>query len=215
MIRDCIIQIMTSNSTCFFCLCFLSARASRGYRSPVFPGLNCPFGKVVCLFPSSIHSNNHTTNTQREVYVSTPFLSSLIILIVDHGKVFLEALFLVFVEIKKCRSNFSHWLFSFLFFWWSQPDSENLKSTLDGEREDEVVEEYVYKILVVGDLGCGKTSYIHRYVNHTFSNTYRATVSFPNFSSFPSDFDRSYLILHLISIWYIESLWKWKIFWKV
>jgi len=42
--------------------------------------------------------------------------------------------------------------------------------------EDEGVEEYVYKILVVGDLGCGKTSFIHRYVNHTFSNTYRATI---------------------------------------
>mmetsp|Transcript_7415 Transcript_7415/g.10271 ORF Transcript_7415/g.10271 Transcript_7415/m.10271 type:complete len:208 (+) Transcript_7415:64-687(+) len=42
--------------------------------------------------------------------------------------------------------------------------------------ENEGVEEYVYKILVVGDLGCGKTSFIHRYVNHTFSNTYRATI---------------------------------------
>jgi len=54
------------------------------------------------------------------------------------------------------------------------PDSENLKSGLD--TEEEPVEEYVYKILVVGDLGCGKTSFIHRYVNHTFSNTYRATI---------------------------------------
>jgi len=53
------------------------------------------------------------------------------------------------------------------------PDSENLKSGLD---DDEPLEEFVYKILVVGDLGCGKTSYIHRYVNHTFSNTYRATI---------------------------------------
>jgi len=42
--------------------------------------------------------------------------------------------------------------------------------------EDEGMEKYVYKILVVGDLGCGKTSFIHRYVNHTFSNTYRATI---------------------------------------
>jgi len=41
---------------------------------------------------------------------------------------------------------------------------------------EEDIEEYVYKILVVGDLGCGKTSVIHRYVNHTFSNTYRATI---------------------------------------
>jgi len=42
--------------------------------------------------------------------------------------------------------------------------------------QDDEVEEYVYKILVVGDLGCGKTSFIHRYVNHVFSNTYRATI---------------------------------------
>lgn len=30
--------------------------------------------------------------------------------------------------------------------------------------------------MVVGDLSCGKTSIIHRYVNDTFSNTYRATI---------------------------------------
>jgi len=45
-----------------------------------------------------------------------------------------------------------------------------------GDDNDEGVEEFVYKILVVGDLGCGKTSFIHRYVNNTFSNTYRATI---------------------------------------
>jgi len=44
------------------------------------------------------------------------------------------------------------------------------------DSQDDEVEEYVYKILVVGDLGCGKTSFIHRYVNHVFSNTYRATI---------------------------------------
>eukprot|EP01115_Flamella_aegyptia_P009667 TRINITY_DN41367_c0_g1_i1.p1 TRINITY_DN41367_c0_g1~~TRINITY_DN41367_c0_g1_i1.p1 ORF type:complete len:216 (+),score=67.80 TRINITY_DN41367_c0_g1_i1:91-738(+) len=42
--------------------------------------------------------------------------------------------------------------------------------------EDDNVDEYVYKILVVGDLGSGKTSLIHRYVNGTFSSTYRATI---------------------------------------
>jgi len=36
--------------------------------------------------------------------------------------------------------------------------------------------EYLYKILVVGDLGCGKTSIIHRYVNNVFSTKYRATI---------------------------------------
>jgi len=49
-------------------------------------------------------------------------------------------------------------------------------SSMDGSSGDDEVEEYVYKILVVGDLGCGKTSFIHRYVNHVFSNTYRATI---------------------------------------
>jgi len=44
------------------------------------------------------------------------------------------------------------------------------------DNQEDEFEEYVYKILVVGDLGCGKTSFIHRYVNHVFSNTYRATI---------------------------------------
>jgi len=44
------------------------------------------------------------------------------------------------------------------------------------DNADDEIEEFVYKILVVGDLGCGKTSFIHRYVNHVFSNTYRATI---------------------------------------
>ena len=37
-------------------------------------------------------------------------------------------------------------------------------------------EEFVYKILVVGDLGCGKTSFIHQYVSQTFNGAYRATI---------------------------------------
>jgi len=36
--------------------------------------------------------------------------------------------------------------------------------------------ECLYKILVVGDLGCGKTSIIHRYVSNVFSTKYRATI---------------------------------------
>jgi len=51
-----------------------------------------------------------------------------------------------------------------------------MTDTRNPVEDDEGTEEYVYKILVVGDLGCGKTSFIHRYVNHTFSNTYRATI---------------------------------------
>lgn len=37
-------------------------------------------------------------------------------------------------------------------------------------------DEFLYKILVVGDIGTGKTSFIKRYVNDTFSITYKATV---------------------------------------
>ncbi|KAG0174005.1 rab32, member RAS oncoprotein [Apophysomyces sp. BC1034] len=36
--------------------------------------------------------------------------------------------------------------------------------------------EYLYKILVVGDLGAGKTSIIQRYVNNMFSNNYKSTI---------------------------------------
>jgi small GTP-binding protein len=48
--------------------------------------------------------------------------------------------------------------------------------SLVDEDDDVVLEEYVYKILVVGELSCGKTSFIHRYVNNSFSNAYRATI---------------------------------------
>ncbi|PRP80154.1 ras-related protein Rab-32-like [Planoprotostelium fungivorum] len=37
-------------------------------------------------------------------------------------------------------------------------------------------EERDYKVLVVGEGGCGKTSYINQYVNHIFSKAYKATV---------------------------------------
>lgn len=36
--------------------------------------------------------------------------------------------------------------------------------------------EHLYKILVIGDLGTGKTSFIKRYVHKFFSNSYRATI---------------------------------------
>ncbi|EFC41652.1 rab family small GTPase [Naegleria gruberi] len=38
------------------------------------------------------------------------------------------------------------------------------------------VQEYLYKILVVGDIGTGKTSIIKRYVHNIFSNTYKSTI---------------------------------------
>lgn len=39
--------------------------------------------------------------------------------------------------------------------------------------------EYLFKILVIGELATGKTSFIKRYVHQYFSTQYRATVSSP------------------------------------
>uniref|UniRef100_A0A8D3B5K3 Ras-related protein Rab n=1 Tax=Scophthalmus maximus TaxID=52904 RepID=A0A8D3B5K3_SCOMX len=36
--------------------------------------------------------------------------------------------------------------------------------------------EHLYKVLVIGDLGVGKTSVIRRYVHQSYSNNYRATI---------------------------------------
>lgn len=36
--------------------------------------------------------------------------------------------------------------------------------------------EHLYKILVIGELGTGKTSFIKRYVHQFFSSNYRATI---------------------------------------
>lgn len=52
-----------------------------------------------------------------------------------------------------------------LFFWLSQESS--------GEKK-----EFLFKVLVIGDLGVGKTSIIKRYVHQFFSVHYRATISF-------------------------------------
>ena len=38
--------------------------------------------------------------------------------------------------------------------------------------------EHLYKILVIGELGTGKTSLIKRYVHNLYSPNYRATVNF-------------------------------------
>lgn len=58
-------------------------------------------------------------------------------------------------------------------------------------------QEHLYKVLVIGDLGTGKTSIIKRYVHQFFSPHYRATVStfFVMFSgSLPSHLFLSSLI---------------------
>jgi len=47
------------------------------------------------------------------------------------------------------------------------------KHVLEGE---DGVREYLYKILVVGDIGTGKTSIIKRYVHNIFSMHYKSTI---------------------------------------
>ena len=36
--------------------------------------------------------------------------------------------------------------------------------------------EYLFKVLVIGDIGVGKTSLIKRYVHHIFGQTYKPTI---------------------------------------
>lgn len=41
---------------------------------------------------------------------------------------------------------------------------------------DDEVQELLFKVLVVGDMGTGKTATIRRYVNHSYSEGYKATI---------------------------------------
>eukprot|EP01087_Luapelamoeba_hula_P025040 TRINITY_DN974_c0_g1_i1.p1 TRINITY_DN974_c0_g1~~TRINITY_DN974_c0_g1_i1.p1 ORF type:complete len:226 (-),score=37.42 TRINITY_DN974_c0_g1_i1:151-780(-) len=41
---------------------------------------------------------------------------------------------------------------------------------------DDDVQELLFKVLVVGDMGTGKTAIIRRYVNHSYSEGYKATI---------------------------------------
>jgi small GTP-binding protein len=41
--------------------------------------------------------------------------------------------------------------------------------------------EHLYKVLVVGDMGTGKTSLIKRYCSNIFTPHYKSTVSLPHF----------------------------------
>jgi len=50
-----------------------------------------------------------------------------------------------------------------------------LQASGGGRREGH---EYLFKVLIIGELGTGKTSIIKRYVHQFFSEHYRATVSF-------------------------------------
>ncbi|KAG7261124.1 hypothetical protein CRUP_004312, partial [Coryphaenoides rupestris] len=49
-------------------------------------------------------------------------------------------------------------------------------TTTTKQQQQHQHKEHLYKILVIGDLGVGKTSIIKRYVHHNFSPNYRATI---------------------------------------
>jgi len=59
--------------------------------------------------------------------------------------------------------------------------------------------EHLYKILVIGDLGTGKTSIIKRYVHNFFSVHYRATVSFH--LCYILLFSKSFLLFTFMWLW--------------
>lgn len=44
-----------------------------------------------------------------------------------------------------------------------------------GDNGDEP-DEFLYKVLVVGEVGTGKTSLVRQYVHHTFTNNYKSTI---------------------------------------
>lgn len=50
------------------------------------------------------------------------------------------------------------------------------ESTRQKKKEKIAVKEYLFKVLVIGDLNTGKTSLIKRYVQHSFSEQYRTTI---------------------------------------
>lgn len=63
-------------------------------------------------------------------------------------------------------------------YWWFCVRVLFFSQESSGEKK-----EYLFKVLVIGDLGVGKTSIIKRYVHQFFSVHYRATISFARFKS--------------------------------
>ena len=68
--------------------------------------------------------------------------------------------------------------------------------------------EFLFKVLVIGDLGTGKTSIIKRYVHQFFSIHYRATVSFDSFTVNPVCRFRSGLFLSILYVQLLVECYK-------
>lgn len=69
------------------------------------------------------------------------------------------------------RKTFAlQYLFYFVFMFQSSSNNNASNFGVDEKRE------HLYKILVIGELGAGKTSIIKRYVHQFFSQHYRATI---------------------------------------
>lgn len=75
----------------------------------------------------------------------------------------------IFLKTTKFSSQFHIFFFNFL-------QTTNMAS-LPEKRE------HLYKILVIGELGTGKTSFIKRYVHQFFSQNYRATIGVGMYAS--------------------------------
>merc|ERR1712063_60124 len=51
-----------------------------------------------------------------------------------------------------------------------------IRKQMSGDGEESNVNEHLFKVLVVGDIGTGKTSIIKRYVHNIFSMHYKSTI---------------------------------------
>lgn len=65
--------------------------------------------------------------------------------------------------------------------------------------------EHLFKVLVIGELGVGKTSFIKRYVHSFFSQNYRATIGV-DFALKVLNWDQNTIIR--LQLWDIAGKWQ-------
>lgn len=58
----------------------------------------------------------------------------------------------------------------------SEPILLNNKSNSNSDFSESKKYQYLFKVILIGDTGCGKTSIINRYINNTYSNKYICTI---------------------------------------